>query len=194
MRSPKWCPLKGLWLGAVVLLTAGCGSQLKTVKVEGVVTLDGKALPGATVTFTPLGEGRSASGRTDRDGGFRLTTFRTDDGALPGEYKVIVVMDKEPEERFVGRDLESFTDQEKYEMFMNHSPKGKRAALAAKKKRVSPVPAVYRDAKSTPLKEVVPPAGKVAIALESAFRSATERTPGEPRSAGPAGRALRSRD
>src|SRR5262245_12374499 len=88
----------------------GCG-QGKTVKVEGVVTLDGKPLPAATVTFVPDGNGRAASGRTDQDGIFRLTTFRTDDGAVPGEYKVTVVVDKPTEERFVGRNPDTFTDQ-----------------------------------------------------------------------------------
>src|SRR5215204_672559 len=112
MTSLKRWPHLGLLLSALLPLAAGCG-QAKTVKVQGVVTLDGKPLPGATVTFSPIQEGRAASGRTDTDGSFRLTTYRTDDGALPGEYKVIVAVDKAAEQAFVGRDPQSFSDQEK---------------------------------------------------------------------------------
>jgi hypothetical protein len=156
-------------LPALVLLAVGCGGPGKPVKVEGIVTLDGKPLPGATVTFAPVGGGRSASGRTDADGSFRLTTFRTDDGALPGEYKVMVVAEKEAEERFVGRDPTKFTEEEKMATRKSMSPAGKKAASAAAvaKKKGSPVPAIYGDIKSTPLKEVVPPAGKVELALRS---------------------------
>src|SRR4051794_14032096 len=168
MRCAKCFSWPGLLAGALTA-ALGCG-QGKTVKVEGVVTLDGKALPAATVIFVPVGDGRAASGRTDQDGIFRLTTFRTDDGAVPGEYKVTVTVDKPTEERFVGRNPDSFTDQEKYEARMSHTPGGKQKALAARKKAVSPVPALYSDPKTTPLKEVVPPAGKVELNLRSGAR------------------------
>jgi hypothetical protein len=167
MKSPRRWPLLGLLLGALVPLAVGCAGRGKPVKVEGVLTLDGKPLPGATVTFAPVGEGRAASGRSDSDGSFRLTTYRTDDGALPGEYKVVVVVEKETEEGFVGRDPETFTNQEKLEARMTMSPKGKKAAAEKKKKAGSPVPAVYGDVKNTPLREVVPPPGKVELALRS---------------------------
>src|SRR5258708_2370379 len=76
----------------VVLLVAGaaagCGS--KTSKVEGVVTLDGTPVQGATVIFVPETGDRQASGQTDADGVFHLTTFNTGDGAVPGTYKVTV--------------------------------------------------------------------------------------------------------
>jgi hypothetical protein len=165
MTSLKRWPLLGLLLSALLPLAAGCG-QAKTVKVAGVVTLDGKPLGGATVTFTPVGDGRPASGRTDTDGSFRLTTFRSDDGALPGEYKVLVVVEKEAEEGLVGRNPDSFTNEEKLRTRKSMSPKGKQAT-AAKKKPVSPVPAIYADVKKTPLKEVVPPEGKIELALRS---------------------------
>jgi hypothetical protein len=169
MRSPKRSPLPGLLLGALVA-TAGCGGPLKTVKVEGVVTLDGKPLPAATVTFVPVGDGRAASGRTEKNGHFRLTTFRTDDGAMPGEYKVTVAVEKATEEGFVGRDPTTFTDREKFETRMMHSPKGKQKALAAKRKAVSSVPAVYSDAKTTTLKETVPSPGTVELNLRTSAR------------------------
>ena len=158
----------GLLLLPLVALAAGCGALGKPVKVSGVVTLDGKPLPGATVTYTPVNDsGRPASGRTDTDGSFRLTTFRSDDGALPGEYKVIVLVEKEAEKGLVGRDPETFTLEEKLRTRKGMSPAGQKAAAAAKKSNGPAVPAVYRDVKRTPLKEVVPADGKVELALRS---------------------------
>jgi hypothetical protein len=167
MWSPQCCPFPTLVLAAFVLAGAGCGGPLKTVKVEGIVTLDGKPLPAATVTFVPVGDGRAASGRSENDGSFRLTTYRTDDGALPGDYKVTVVVEKPVDERSVGRDPSTLTDQELMEQRMTHSPMGKKKAFAAKKKAISPIPTIYGDAKTTPLKEVVPPTGKVEVPLRT---------------------------
>lgn len=87
-------------LGLVVLLGCGRGPGLKTQRVEGVLTLDGKPVEGATVTFVPVkeGQGASAVGVTDASGKFTLTVAatgraRTSPGAgtLPGEYFVGVV-------------------------------------------------------------------------------------------------------
>src|SRR5262249_38080710 len=36
-------------------------------------------------------EGRPAVGSTDKSGSFRLNTLGNDDGALPGEYKVVII-------------------------------------------------------------------------------------------------------
>jgi hypothetical protein len=169
MSLKRW-PLLGLLLFALPSLGGGCGGRAKPVKVEGIVTLDGKPLSGATVTFMPIGEnGRTASGRTDTDGSFRLTTYRSDDGAVPGEYKVLVVVQKATEERFIGRDPETFTDQEKMEARMTMSPKGRKAVAAKSQSQAksSPVPAIYGDVNKTPLKEVVPPEGEVKLALRS---------------------------
>ena len=172
MRSPKRCPRLGLLLPALLLTAAGCGGQGRPVKVEGVVTLDGHPLPGATVTFAPdpPESGRAASGRTDADGSFRLTTFQSDDGALPGEYKVIVVAGEVPEEKFVGRDPQTFSNEEKREQRLKMSPEGRKQAALKKEKTPTTVPAIYRDVKRTPLKEVVPPTGKVELALRSGAR------------------------
>jgi len=172
MRRPKRCPPLHLLLPAFLLTAAGCGrGPGSPVKVEGVVTLDGKPLPGATVTFAPVEGGRPASGRTDADGSFRLTTFRSDDGALPGEYKVIVLVGEEPDEQLVGKNPESFSNQMKLAQRKGMSPEGRKQAAALKKdKKPSAVPDVYRDVKRTPLKELVPPTGKVELALRSGAR------------------------
>jgi hypothetical protein len=155
--------LLGLFLSALILTTVGCGKRL--AKVEGVVTLDGKPLAGATVSFVPAGEGRAATGRTGTDGSFRLTTFRTDDGALPGEYRVVVTV-TEMDER-LSKDPKTWSDQERKAARMTMTPTGKRQAAEKKRKTPPAVPPIYSDPKLTPLKEVVPPDGKVDIALHS---------------------------
>jgi len=59
--------------------------------VAGTVTLQGKPVAGAAVTFVPAGEeGEAASAITDSNGKYALTTFRAGDGARPGEYRVKV--------------------------------------------------------------------------------------------------------
>ncbi len=79
-------------LGAGMLLAlvqAGCGG---TAEVKGRVTLDGKPVAGATILFVPEpgSSARPATGFTDAEGNFRLTTFRPNDGAVVGAYKIVV--------------------------------------------------------------------------------------------------------
>jgi hypothetical protein len=70
----------------------GCGgsSLPPPVPVSGKVTLAGKPVDGAVVTFLSTDGGRSASGTTGSDGSFKLTTINTNDGARPGEYTVTI--------------------------------------------------------------------------------------------------------
>jgi hypothetical protein len=149
---------------ASLVLTAGCSGS-GTVKVKGIVTLDGQPLSGATVTFEPVGQGHPAGGITAQDGVFRLTTYRTGDGALPGEYRVTVALPPEsthpqpkPADRFelMGR--------------RGKSPQGKAKASQEAKKYPRPksvIPLVYGDPKKTPLKEIVPPTGDIKLELQS---------------------------
>jgi hypothetical protein len=78
-----------LFLGGLVLTGSGCGGN-GTMHVKGRVTLDGNPVEGANVVFMPEREGRPASGLTNNEGFFELTTFQTGDGALPGSYLVLV--------------------------------------------------------------------------------------------------------
>jgi hypothetical protein len=72
-------------------LIAGCGSNgPETVKVRGIVSLDGKPVEDATVGFTPKDGGRPAMGTTDASGQFTLTTFTPGDGAVVGTHTVTV--------------------------------------------------------------------------------------------------------
>ncbi len=170
MKTPSRLALQGSLLTALVSLAVGCGGPGKPVKVEGVLTLDGKPLPAATVTFAPVAEGgRAAHGRTEEDGSFKLTTFRTNDGALPGEYKVVVVLDTTPAIQVSTTDQKMMTNEEKMATFGSMSPKGKKAAaeVVKKAKATNPVPALYGELNKTPLKETVPPLEKIEINLTS---------------------------
>jgi hypothetical protein len=66
--------------------------ETKRVKVEGVVTLDGEKVSGVMVMFLPVkkAEGKPAFGVTDEEGTFTLSTSNPGDGAVPGEYKVVI--------------------------------------------------------------------------------------------------------
>lgn len=79
---------RGAILGLALLVT-GCGKD-RPVPVSGIVRLDGKAVPGAVVTFHPEVAGRMATGTCNDAGRFELTTLQSGDGAFPGDYRVTV--------------------------------------------------------------------------------------------------------
>lgn len=91
-------PLLDIWVfGCLgILLLGGCGESLPTtVPVTGKVTFKGEPLTDGTVSFHPqeIAEGlpkRTATGKLQADGSFTLSTFRTEDGAVPGTYRVTV--------------------------------------------------------------------------------------------------------
>jgi hypothetical protein len=62
----------------------------KVVHAGGQVLYQGKPLEGGHVTFSSSVVNVSAFARTDADGKFRLTTFETNDGAVPGPHRVSV--------------------------------------------------------------------------------------------------------
>jgi hypothetical protein len=62
-----------------------------TAPVSGTVTYKGKPLPDADVSFMPEGGGRAATGRTDANGRFTLSTFSINDGAVIGKHRVSVI-------------------------------------------------------------------------------------------------------
>jgi hypothetical protein len=97
-------------LALVVLV--GCDSGLPVNPVTGKVTLDGKAISGAIVTFQPVegGTGKPATGTTDANGVYTLTDLRDKDigrGAEAGDYKVGVMWYKSE-----GKDTSSATGSE----------------------------------------------------------------------------------
>lgn len=147
--------------GVVVLalapLLAGCGGGPRPVKVSGTLTLDGKPVEGVTVQFVPTGgAGRPAAALTRADGGFDLTTHENGDGALPGDYKVVVKYNP-PVETGPAQSTEQ----------------GMQEAMKqqAKMKRQKPkyvIPPTYSDSSKTPLQQKVPADGPVKIDVKSA--------------------------
>src|SRR5712691_12255852 len=82
------------WVGALAaaFLLSGLGCSGRLVKVRGMVKLDGQPVEGAVVVFENDGQGgRPAVGQTDKDGVFYLGTFKSEDGALRGDYKVTIM-------------------------------------------------------------------------------------------------------
>jgi hypothetical protein len=152
----------------LVLTGAGCGSSSrKLVPVEGIVTLEGEPLGGATVSFVPVsGGGLPASGRTSADGTFHLTTYSADDGALPGDYKVLVL---KFEQLHQPQGFDPTDGKQAQDMMrkMMDPPKAKKGAATTTKAK-SPVHANYQNESKTPLRARVPPDGKVRVPLNKA--------------------------
>ena len=67
----------------------GVGDAPKTVAVTGIVTYQGKPMPNLSVGFIPE-TGMLASGITDAEGRFDMTTSAPGDGAIPGLHKVAI--------------------------------------------------------------------------------------------------------
>jgi hypothetical protein len=83
---------------AAFLLLTGCRPS-EFQYVEGVITLDGVPVEGASVTFRPREKGgMMAAGMSDAGGRYRLNPLRGKDGAgvLVGEYDVAVFKAREP--------------------------------------------------------------------------------------------------
>jgi len=135
-----------LAVGLVVFAGQGCGTGKRLVKVDGVLTWkDGTPISGAMVTFVPEGEGgRDAAGLTGKDGTFNLTTYNAGDGALPGDYKVLVTKGSGAvEQPAVPTEP---TDQAKAMKEHDHKRKAHKGSERPE------IPTAYGKAGSTPLK------------------------------------------
>lgn len=85
-----------LWINAAVvcLFLMGCSGGPQnppTSAVTGKVTYKGEAVEGAAIKLVPSDpEGKVATGVSEADGTYALSTFETGDGAMAGKYKVTV--------------------------------------------------------------------------------------------------------
>jgi hypothetical protein len=125
--------------------------------VEGVVTLDGAPVEGATVGFVPSGAGLGAFGRTQADGRFVLTSSRggvPGAGAMAADYIVTVqkVEGDAPPADAAGSAAAAAGTAEDYEKWRRESA-SKTAAAAAAVKYI--VPQAYSDPKTSGLKVTV---------------------------------------
>jgi hypothetical protein len=147
-----------VWTLALLLCGPGCtGGVGRPVKTEGSIVLEGKPVAGATVTFHPekKEQGRVATGLTDEDGVFQLQTFASDDGALPGDYRVTVIKTEALAAPPVAGDREKHKEWMMKTMFNRSKPKS----------RATPLPKEYADPATTPLRVHVPSEGQVRFEL-----------------------------
>ena len=75
--------------------------------VTGIITLRGKPVASADVTFFNAEKNRSAFGKTNDKGEFKLTTFSANDGAVEGQHVVTVIKLEMPPEATSGAAVES---------------------------------------------------------------------------------------
>jgi hypothetical protein len=111
-------------------------------RVTGIVTMDGKPVASADVTFHPSTKQASpAFGRTDRLGHFDMKTGGTGKGVMIDEYRVTVTKITSEEKIMSPDEAKTFTNKE-----------GK-APPAAKPTNV--LPEIYASADKTPLRAPV---------------------------------------
>jgi hypothetical protein len=140
---------------ALVPFLVGCGG-VRPAKVTGILTLNGQPVEGATVQFVPVKEGgRPATGLTKADGGFSLTTFEDQDGALPGEYKVVITYHPP---------VENAPPAQTTEQGMKQAMQAQAQAKKGKPKYV--IPAAYSDASKTPFTQTVPTNGPIKFDIK----------------------------
>jgi hypothetical protein len=96
MRAPL---MFVLLCGSFILFHVGCGSngpagpeRLQTVSAGGTVTYQGNPLANASVSFQHDEGTVVATGKTDDQGRFTLSTYGTNDGAPVGSYRVTVAV------------------------------------------------------------------------------------------------------
>ena len=78
-------------LSLMVLVVVGCGAGGPELgEVSGIVTLDGKPVPNAFVTFAPEAAGRPSQAKTDEEGRYKLQFSPSREGALLGHHDVRV--------------------------------------------------------------------------------------------------------
>jgi hypothetical protein len=142
-----------LMMAAVCLVgTAGCGAR--PVPVKGIVIFDDKPLANAAVEFHPeAAGGRDATGFTDANGAFELTTLRSKDGALPGSYKVTV---RFSEPASIPVDMKTAASVQKS---MAEATKSRQPSIV--------IPDIYRQVDQTPLQCKLPEDRNVKLELRS---------------------------
>lgn len=154
-------------LAGLLVAVSGCGGDT-LVPVEGIVTLDGKPVEGATVVFVPdNAPGRPAQAFTDADGRFQLSTV-SQRGAQPGTYKVLVTKTT----GILPPGAEPPSPDDELKMRKQRADYAKHSDQYLK----SLLPTAYGSPTTTSLRCKVPPDQPVVLNLTS--RAATHADPG----------------
>lgn len=141
--TKKWCLLAVSLSVAGLVIILGCGGDesglASRYKVSGKVTYKGEPVAKGGITFEPtkppMPQGRIASGSIE-NGYYTVTTATPNDGALPGDYKVIVTASDLDVAKLSGGQL------------LHQGDEGHVKALKSAK---SMVPAKYNKGETTPL-------------------------------------------
>lgn len=144
----------------LALLASGCGGDAdrpKTVPVSGSVAYNGKPVENATVAFQCEGSPRAATGITDAEGKFTLSTFAINDGAVVGTHKITVTKDNPSAAPQVGADGKPPEAADQAATF--------EAALDAEKFK-GLLPEKYSSQSTTPLSETVSETGVNEFVLQ----------------------------
>jgi len=119
------------------------------------VTLNGQPVEGAMVQFVPVkDDGRPATGITNAGGGFSLTTVENHDGALPGQYKVVITYKPAVETG----------PAQNTEQGMRQAMKAQAQQKKGQPKYV--IPPAYSDPARTPVAQTVPAPGPIKIDIK----------------------------
>ena len=164
----KMLPLAGLL--ALVGFVGCSGSN----SVEGIVTLDGTPVSGATVTFVPAdGKGQAGTGVSDSNGNFSIKAGGKSKGISSGTYKVTVTKIKSSIE---GQDPDKMSGGGKGPMggdYFKMMEKNKGGAggppgapAGGKSESKSELPAQYASDATTPFKDIKVPLESRPLKLE----------------------------
>lgn len=140
------------WPPLIVAAAIGCNTGKAAPKlhpITGTVILNGKPLPGADVTFIPLGDtvGIRSAGRTSPDGTYELLCQRgKEKGAVEGQFKVTISRRLMPDGSPVPED--------------DKTPPIESPARES-------LPAIYSDQFKTVLKTTVPSSGPVDFKIQA---------------------------
>ncbi len=75
-------------------VVVGCGGGIELGTVTGTVTIDGKPVPNAMITFFPEFSGSTSYGVTDKNGKYSLMFTDQDRGAMIGSFRVSITTKK----------------------------------------------------------------------------------------------------
>ncbi|QDU13718.1 hypothetical protein CA11_15040 [Gimesia maris] len=75
----------------IIVTMTGCGDgHPARSPVSGTISYNGKPLKIGSLLFVPVKGGPPAQGKVRGDGFYVMETFGTEDGVIPGDYKVMI--------------------------------------------------------------------------------------------------------
>jgi hypothetical protein len=155
--------VSGLAICSLLAVIAGCPPATppkpKTYPASGTVLYNGNPVEGATVSFWGEKSSRPATGITDKDGKFKLSTYGANDGAVEGPQQISVTKGKAAAAT-AGPDLTMLNDPSKM------ASMGQAQKDAAPSTEKPEIPLKYADQAKSPLKETIKTEGENVFVLQ----------------------------